>query len=280
MKLGCLRKQDVLLCRRVSKPMKEVVDQQLLKKNPAWLFDKTYLLHPVQAENFMVRAREFINNGNASTLLSKSVQVSAGNYGIPIPMALNLLQVHGKWIRKLELTLHREGQYRYPHLWMEMLTTCFNHLPALEILELDLELERDFDDDDDEEEEEDEDEENVVDWNDFLPQIAHFISEHMTNLKELRLGTFYSAELVNKRVWQHFVFPKLKRLTLCTDNIRTFWENWYLLKKASFPKLKYLRVESFWGEQEEVGGWIPKLGNEEFDKLPKLKGVSAILLES
>jgi len=101
------------------------------------------------------------------------------------------------------------------------------------------------------------------------------------NLEELRLGTFSSAAFVDEWIWKDFVFPKLKSLTLCTEDIGCFWGHWYLLMGASCPVLEYLTVESdtLWNEENEEEGPIPKMGDEEFNGLPMLKDIKFVLEE-
>jgi len=122
--------------------MKEAVDQELLEEDPEWLSKKTYLSHPDFVKSFMTRAREFIKDGNVSTLLSKSVKVFVNS--VALPAAVNLLQEHGKWIRKLQFTLFEIELNADPRYWIP----CLNLDPALELLELEVVVGWDNDDED------------------------------------------------------------------------------------------------------------------------------------
>jgi len=380
MKTGYLQKEDVLLCRRVSKPMKEAVDEELLKQNPEWLTNKTLFVFTEEVEEFLLCAREFIKDGNVSTLLSRSVKVIV-NSALPFSVALNLLQEHGKWIRSLKFNFFLIDDRLDSSFWMEMLIACLNLVPALEYLGL--VYDRDEDDDDDEVFEEI-DWMVAFEWNNLVPPpVSHFpplksltelvvrlemegialdpptnfcnpiftaygsqvskllyqpsllyqvedlmvlnlyfsdlrelelfgtphvdmwenigqlnlhqltklkisgsdmevmeivpvLKQLSDNLEELYLGIFTSDEVENPRVWRNVVFSKLKRLTLCAEDIRAFWRNWYLLQIASFPALEELTVKSLSPldlEQDEVA-LIPKLGEPDFDRLSMLKVIS------
>jgi len=131
--------------------MKEAVDEQLLKQNPDWLGNKTMFLFSDDVENFLVRAREFIKDGNVSTLLSKSVKVLI-NFHLPFSVAVNLLQQHGKWIRSLKFDFFLIDAPLDSSLWMEMLITCLTLVPALEFLGIVYYRDDDNEDEDDEDE--------------------------------------------------------------------------------------------------------------------------------
>jgi len=384
MKTGCLRKADVLLCRRVSKSMKEAIDEELLKQEPEWLVNKTVFLYSDDVENFVVRAREFIKDGNVSTLLSKSVKIFV-NTTLPFSVAQKLLQEHGKWIRHLKFNFFLIDERLDASWWMEMLIACLNFAPSLEFLG----LVYDRHDDNEDEQEENAEVMNwivLACWNSLVPppvshfpplklltkifidididdfeltpptnffnpifaaygsqvselsyqpnvlyqvegamvlnhyfnnlkelelsgddhidmwsnigqlnlqqltkleirgiemevrEIAPILQRHCSSLEELYLGTFSSNEVRNPQVWSNVVFSKLKRLTLCAEDVIAFWMNWYFLERASFPILEEIRVRSLSpcnaGEDVVALIPIPKLRNPAFDRLPMLKIVT------
>jgi len=139
MKHGYLSKQDILLCRRVSKPMKEAVDEQLSANRPRWLREKTWLRWGVNAENFLARAPEFIIDGQVSTLLSRNVQLNVWDDENLFSRAMVFLKLHGKWIRKLQFVINPNEDIPQPRVWIEMLIECLNQVPSLQSLNFDVE---------------------------------------------------------------------------------------------------------------------------------------------